>query len=62
MLDVGDSWQFVRAEVAEMDTERPRLTVEYSREYVEKLEAETILKILKGIVQRGLAQGLAVPA
>ncbi|NJM57109.1 MAG: hypothetical protein HC857_06325 [Synechococcales cyanobacterium RU_4_20] len=53
---IGDSWQFVRAEVSDMETDRPRLTVEYSREYVEKLEAETILKILKGIVQRGLAQ------
>lgn len=53
---IGDSWQFVRAEVSDIEAEQPRLSVEYSREYVEKLEAETILKILKGIVQEALAR------
>jgi hypothetical protein len=47
---IGDSWQFLRAEVTNIDSERPTLKVDYSREYVEKLEVEMILKILKGIV------------
>jgi len=34
----------------------PRMRLEYSREYVEKLEAETILRILKGIVAKYLNQ------
>jgi hypothetical protein len=51
---IGDTWKFVRAEVSNMEAERPTLRTEYSREYVEKLEAEIILKILKGIVNRHL--------
>jgi hypothetical protein len=51
---IGDTWKFVRAEVSDMTGDRPLLKTEYSREYVEKLEAETILKLLKGIVQRHL--------
>jgi hypothetical protein len=38
-----------------MAGDRPLIKTEYSREYVEKLEAATILKLLKGIVQRHLA-------
>jgi hypothetical protein len=49
---IGDVWKFVRAEVSEITSDRPMLRTEYSREYVEKLEAEMILKLLKGIVQR----------
>jgi hypothetical protein len=52
---IGDTWKFVRAEVSDMGGDRPLLKTEYSREYVEKLEAETILKLLKGIVQRHLS-------
>lgn len=51
---IGDVWKFVRAEVSEITSDRPLFRTEYSREYVEKLEAETILKLLKGIVLRQL--------
>lgn len=51
---IGDIWKFVRAEVSGIRSDRPTLKTEYSREYVEKLEAETILKLLKGIVLRHL--------
>jgi len=49
---IADSWTFVRAEVKGIDHDRPSLYVEYSREYMEKLEALTILKLLKSIVAR----------
>ncbi len=51
---IADSWTFVRAEVTGMEQEKPTLTVEYSRELTEKVDAEQILKILKGIVGRHL--------
>ncbi|ASC73579.1 hypothetical protein XM38_045480 [Halomicronema hongdechloris C2206] len=51
---VADVWTFVRAEVMEMESDRPALKLEPSREYSEKLEAETILKILKQIVTEKL--------
>lgn len=47
---IADSWTFVKAVVAEIESEKPTLQVEHSREYTEKTEAETILKILKRIV------------
>jgi hypothetical protein len=49
---IADSWQFVRAEVTGFEADRPTLRVEFSREYAEKLEATTILKILKQIVAK----------
>ncbi len=49
---IADTWKFVRTEVEEIESDRPLLRVEYSREYSEKYDAETILKILKGIVAR----------
>ncbi|MGK7873337.1 MAG: hypothetical protein AB4426_08490 [Xenococcaceae cyanobacterium] len=49
---IADSWTFLRAEVEGIEAEKPKIQVEYSREYVEKIEAETILKILKGIVSK----------
>jgi hypothetical protein len=49
---IGDTWKFVRAEVSDIAGDRPLLKTEYSREYAEKLEAATILRLLKGIVQR----------
>jgi hypothetical protein len=51
---IADSWTFVRAEVTDIETDLPTLRVEYSREYTEKTEAETILKILKRIVAKYL--------
>lgn len=49
---ISDSWTFIRAVVEEIDSEEPKMTLESSREYVEKVEAETILKILKKIVRK----------
>jgi hypothetical protein len=51
---IADSWTFVRAEVTDIATDLPILHVEYSREYTEKAEAATILKILKSIVAKYL--------
>lgn len=51
---IADSWTFLRGEVEGIDSQLPTLRVEYSREYVEKLEAQTILRILKGIVSKHL--------
>lgn len=45
-----DTWKFVRAIVGDLDSESPTMTLEPSREYVQKVEAETILKILKRII------------
>jgi hypothetical protein len=47
---IADSWTFVRAEVSEIESDRPTLKVESSQEYSEKSDAETILKVLKSIV------------
>jgi hypothetical protein len=51
---IADTWTFVQAQVSQMEAERPTLVVESSRDYLEKVEADAILKILKGIVQRCL--------
>lgn len=45
---IGDNWTFVRGQVTGF-TEMPSMTLETSREYAEKLEAETIFQILKSI-------------
>lgn len=47
---IADSWTFVRAEVMGLETDKPSLTVELSQEYTEKVDAATILKLLKQIV------------
>lgn len=47
---IGDSWTFAHALVNDFDAEFPVVTVASSREYTEKIEAETILQILKVIV------------
>ena len=49
---IADSWTFVRAIVSGLDIAKPTLYVESSREYAEKVDAETILKLLKVIVAR----------
>lgn len=60
---ISDSWTFFRAEVtgftapedltlSPVSTLPPTLKLESSREYSERLEAEAILKILRGIVAR----------
>jgi hypothetical protein len=40
----------VRAEASGLDADRPKLAVERSREYAERVEAEAIFAVLKGIV------------
>ena len=50
MTTLGDDWTFLRAVVNAIDTDLPVMTVETSREYKEKIEAETILRILKSIM------------
>ncbi|CAK0761964.1 hypothetical protein CCP3SC15_270027 [Gammaproteobacteria bacterium] len=47
---IADTWTFIRAEVESIDADKPVMRLETSREYVEKLEAETIVRILKKIV------------
>lgn len=49
---ITDSWTFLRAEVSQIDSDRPLLSIECSREYNERLETATILKLLKQIVGR----------
>lgn len=48
---IGDSWTFIRGLVSGLASDRPTLDVEYSREYVQRFESETILQILKTIVR-----------
>jgi hypothetical protein len=47
---IADSWTFLRAEVSQIKSDRPVLSIECSREYNERLETATILKLLKQIV------------
>lgn len=47
---LADTWKFLRAVVQDIDSPAPSIRLEPSREYVQKFEAETILKILRGIV------------
>lgn len=53
---IGDTWTFVHGVIAGLDTDMPTVTVQFSREYAERLEAETILHILKYIVQQAMQQ------
>lgn len=49
---IADNWSFIRAEVNGMLADRPTMRLETSRQYAEQYEAETIVKILKGIVSK----------
>ncbi|MCP4697653.1 MAG: hypothetical protein GY862_12495 [Gammaproteobacteria bacterium] len=51
---IADAWTFIRAELDEIESDKPVMQVETSREYVEKLEAETIVTILKNIVSHSI--------
>ncbi len=53
---IADSWTFLRAEVSQIQSDRPVLSIECTREYNERLETVTILKLLKHIVARQIAQ------
>jgi hypothetical protein len=46
---IADNWTFARGLVSDIEAARPTMTVASSREYAEKVEAETILRILKSI-------------
>jgi hypothetical protein len=48
---IGDNWTFVHGLITGLESDLPSLTIQYSREYAERLEAITILQILKYIVQ-----------
>jgi len=55
---IADNWTFARGLVSDIEAARPTMTVASSREYVERIEAETILGILKSITGK-YAQELA---
>jgi hypothetical protein len=49
---IADTWTFLQGEVRNIDSDRPILSIEYSREYTQKYDANTILKLIKSIVRR----------
>lgn len=51
---ISDSWTFLHGVVTDFETELPNMTVETSREYVQRFEAVTIFQILKFIVEHTL--------
>ena len=51
---VSESWTFVHGTVAGIETEKPTLTVDFSRVYDGVFEAECIVQILKAIVAKQL--------
>src|SRR5262249_3778294 len=55
---IADNWIFAHGLVEDIEDLRPTMTVALSRAYSEKVEAETILRILKSITSK-YAQGLA---
>ncbi len=50
LYTVGDDWTFIRADIEGLDTAHPSMSIVSSWEIGEKLEAATIVKILKSIV------------
>ena len=48
---IGDNWTFVQGLITGLENDLPSLTIQHSREYAERLEAITILQILKYIVR-----------
>ena len=51
---IADTWKLVRAEIKEIESDRPIMQLEYSREYTERYDAEVLLKILKLIVVKSI--------
>jgi hypothetical protein len=49
---IADTWTFLQGEVRNIDSDRPILSIEYSREYTQKYDANTILKLIKSIVRQ----------
>jgi hypothetical protein len=48
---IGDNWTFMRGIVSDFEADYPVIQLEFSPEYFQRLEAETILQILKFIVK-----------
>ncbi|OQX03508.1 MAG: hypothetical protein BWK80_55530 [Desulfobacteraceae bacterium IS3] len=53
---IADNWTFLRAVITGIESQLPEMNIESTREYVEKIEAETILKALKYMVSRYVPQ------
>lgn len=51
---IADIWTFNKATVTNVDSNRPSISIESSREYSEKLEADKILKILRSAISQRL--------
>jgi hypothetical protein len=49
---IADTWTFLHGEVSSIDSDRPILSIEYSREYTQKYDTSTILKLIKSIVRQ----------
>lgn len=49
---ISDAWVFVRGEIRSINEAKPSFFVTASREYIERVEAEAILGILKAIVAK----------
>ncbi len=49
---IADTWTFLQGEIRNIDSDRPILSIEYSREYTQKYDANTILKLIKSIVRQ----------
>ncbi|MCP4698806.1 MAG: hypothetical protein GY862_18435 [Gammaproteobacteria bacterium] len=49
---IADSWTFLRSEISGIEQDTPQMSIESTREYVERIEAKTILKTLKYMVSR----------
>jgi hypothetical protein len=47
---IADTWTFLQGEVTGIDSDRPKLTIEYSQEYTQKHDSVTVLKLIKSIV------------
>lgn len=48
---VADDWTFIRGKITDLETARPVMRLAFSREYAGRLEAKTILGILKSIIR-----------
>lgn len=49
---IADIWTFIKATIEGIDLEKPTAIFESSKEYSSQLEAETILKIIKKIINK----------
>lgn len=47
---IADVWTFIQVRISNLDGDRPRVKTSFSREYMEKTEALTILQLMKSMV------------